>query len=215
MSLCACRSFGWRCILVAVLGELGAVPCLRAGFHHEHTAREALRLGGVNVACPNAGLAPAAAQPESGPGPEEGGAWPLLFALASELGACVGGGPGVRVFQVVLAEPRAGGGPKPEAEALDAVWDAMQARDEAGAHVKRGAAALAAAGSGERDLVVCDVDGCLFDITAELLARDLADTGFFFNSKESVPDEVVPRSTQTRVSRTAPIRHSVRNRAEF
>ena len=24
-------SFGWRCILLAVLGELGVVPCLRAG----------------------------------------------------------------------------------------------------------------------------------------------------------------------------------------
>ena len=38
-------------------------------------------------------------------------------------------------------------------------------------------------------LLVCDVDGVLFNISTEMLAAAFVDRdGFFFNTKQSVPD---------------------------
>ena len=42
-------------------------------------------------------------------------------------------------------------------------------------------------------ILICDVDGCLFNITPAMLAKDLEETGsFFFNSKASIPDTLSP-----------------------
>ena len=114
-----------------------------------------------------------------------------MRTFSAELAACVREPSGVtRIFQMVATVHDCA------TSSLDDVWDAMAVSDAVPPHIASVAKALACASTRPRKkLLVCDVDGVLFDITPELLARDLgeqqADT-FFFNSEESVPDALSP-----------------------
>ena len=194
-------SFGWRCILVAVLGEIGVVPCLRAGKHGRTTPTRSLSrllpipcddrsgfhdvavsdiLSGINISMPD--LNATAAAPHD--------TWQCLNILAEELAGCVRS-PKLRLFQMVAVDRDMTN------RKFDAIWDAMQATLTVNHLTPAIEAAAERVGqrcpSGVCKLIFCDVDGCLFEITPELLAGDLADEeAFFFNSEDSIPTALAP-----------------------
>ena len=107
-------SFGWRCIVLSVLIEQGAAPCLLdiAGNRPDGTG-----IGiGVSTGVPVATLGTAAAKLNgtTADGADESSdrgslgrsTWPLLCRLSAELVSCVDGAT-VRLFQMATTDPAA------------------------------------------------------------------------------------------------------------
>jgi hypothetical protein len=158
-------SFGWRLILMSVLIESGSVPCLRDGFQESCNIGECI--SGVNVWF--ARREQAAAEE-----PLEEDEFCLIAHFAAELVKCVGA-DSMRVFQCVTSTAQ---------RTMDCTWKAMAQSEEVSPSIE---AALQMFPQGCTRLLICDVDGCIFNITPELLAQDLEGDAFFFNSKESIP----------------------------
>lgn len=163
-------SFGWRSLLLAILMEHGVVPCLRHGFAN---IENALRVGGLNMWWQNiSDCSQVAATVDT---------WSALNVVISELQACVGSNE-MRVFQLVTSKP----------DLLDQVVGEMDAGDTATRVPEDVSNAIHSLPRTVR-LLLCDVDGVLFRISAEMLATELEDTSdFFFNTRRSVPEHVEP-----------------------
>jgi hypothetical protein len=189
------NSFGWRLMLLAVLIEDGTLPCLREGFTSNGSAEHTLI--GLNVwyktnaGTKTVGVSGSLSAPT---------ALEMITHFVDELALCCSAASSAtsatqRVFQVLTTDQRCD---------FDMLWDAMtiQGGNLCNPVVDRAIEAEFPTGcSMEREedcptvkLLVVDVDGCLFDISPALLAKDLEGDTFFFNSKDSIPDTgIAPR----------------------